>query len=123
MGTPFIITVFAIIVVCIAIAIIVAGLMRTNSGLDNEESGQAGAPLVPSDDSELHSPTGPLPSFMPHQTQPLSEIYYYNEQVQGLQPSAQLTSLDLSGPPAQSTLSEPPAPHMLPPTGPLPDYQ
>ncbi len=119
MGTPFIIVVFAIIFVCIAMALVVVGFMRTNSGLGDEEASQASP--APVDAPEPHNTTGPLAPFMPlpHQTQPLSEIYYYDEHIASPQPSAPLAPLDSS---TLATEAEAPPPHLPPPTGPLPGY-
>lgn len=123
MGTPFIIIIFAVIVVCIAIAIIMASMMRTNSGLGVEEAEMAEASSAPVDNPGLASSTGSLPVFLPlpHQTQALSEIYYYDERIPGSQPSAPLAPLT-SPPPAQPAPLEASVPPMQPPTGPLPGY-
>ncbi len=118
-GTPFIVAIFFVIFICIAIAVIVVAFMRTNNEPGDEETERAYDPAAPAGSPELHSMTGPLPPFMPlpHQTQPLSEIYYYNEQTQ--QPSPPPTLSDPSPePPAQP--EAPPSP--MRPTGPLPGY-
>ncbi len=116
MGTPFIITLFAIIIVCIAIAIIVANMMRANSGLGVEEPTEDSSAII----DNPHSASGPLSPFSPppHQTQPLSEIYYYNEHIPGSQPSAPLAPLTPPPPPVQAASAEAPPP----PSGPLPGY-
>ncbi len=113
MGTPFIIALFAVIVVCIAVALIVVGMMRANGGLGVEEPESAEDSSAPVDNPQ--SPTGPLSPFppLPHQTQPLSEIYYYDERVPGSQPSAPLPQL------APQEASDSP---VQPPTGELPGY-
>lgn len=122
MGTPFIIIIFAIIFVCVAIAVIVAALMRANNELGGEETEQVHAPGSPADDP--HDTTGPLPPFMPlpHQTQPLSEIYYYNEQAPTPQPYVPLPLSDTPIPPTSSDL--PVARSEAPPMPPVePGYQ
>ncbi len=118
MGTPFIITLFAIIIVCIAIAIIMASMMRTNSGMGLEEPAEDSSAII----DNPHSTSGPLSPFppLPHQTQPLSEIYYYNEHIPGSQPSAPLAPLTSPPLPVQPGAAE--TPPIPPPSGPLPGY-
>jgi hypothetical protein len=121
MGTPFIITICAVIVICIAVAIIVVSMMRTNSGLDVEERESAEDSSAPVDNPQ--SPTGPLSPFppLPHQTQPLSEIYYYDDRASGFQPSAPLPPLTAPLP-EHALPPEAPVPPIQPPTGPLPGH-
>ncbi len=112
MATTFIIIVCLIILICITLAVIVGIFMHVNSGLNNGEPEPAGAML--DDNAQMHSITGPLPPFLLNPTQPLSEIYYHEEQNLIPQPE-----------PLQAEPTEPMPPHMPQgpqPTGPLPIY-
>jgi hypothetical protein len=125
MATTFIIIVSLIICVCIALAVIVGFFMHTNNGLNSGELEQAGdvqANTTPIDTT--HTITGPLPPFMLNPTQPLSEIYYHDEQTSTpaplTTPSQPLQPPNIPLPPGpQPTGPLPPGPQ---PTGPLPIY-
>jgi len=113
MATTFILIIFLILLVCITLAVIVGIFMHINSGesestaamLDESAAHNITGPLPPE-----HNITGPLPPFMLNPTQPLSEIYYHEEQSSNSRPLQ----------------TEPHEPTYMPPnaqsTGPLPLY-
>jgi hypothetical protein len=96
----------------------VASMMRTNSSLGVEEPTEDSSATIDNPQSD----SGPLSPFplLPHQTQPLSEIYYYNEHIPGSQPSASLAPLTSPPPPVQPASAE--VPPIPPPSGPLPGH-
>ncbi len=104
MATPFIIIVFLIIIVCVVLAVIVGIFMHTNSRLGGAETEQENIGTMP-EEAQMQPITGPLPPFLLNPTQPLSEIYYHDEQI-----------------PLPEPLPLQPDPSHMPPTGPLPIY-